>query len=236
METYPNIKKHLDQFLDIITSDNKPYGLHRSRDEKFFMGEKIISLRKCTTPTFTFTDFDCYVSQTFFIIKTDRISQKYLTALLNSKLIEFWLRHKGKMQGFNFQIDKEPLLEVPLFIPSQTKIFEILVEYLLIILSDRIIINYQVSDSYLAQLLREIIDAMIMELYFKDDFKKVGIEFIRYAERDFISIENKSKSEIIEIIHSVYQKLREKDNEIRNNLKLMDTRLAEIVMPIKSGR
>ena len=33
---YPNIKKHLDQFQKIITSDNKPYGLHRTRKEFFF--------------------------------------------------------------------------------------------------------------------------------------------------------------------------------------------------------
>src|SRR5690606_34161530 len=30
---YPNIKKHLDRFNDVITSDNKPYGLHRAREE-----------------------------------------------------------------------------------------------------------------------------------------------------------------------------------------------------------
>src|SRR5690606_29313848 len=41
---YPNLKNHLDQFRKIITSDNWPYGLHRARDEKFFQGEKIISL------------------------------------------------------------------------------------------------------------------------------------------------------------------------------------------------
>ena len=83
---YPNIKKHLDQFQNIITSDNKPYGLHRSREENFFKGEKIIALRKCVgEPKFTYTDFDCYVSATFYLIKTQRINQKYLTAVLNSK-------------------------------------------------------------------------------------------------------------------------------------------------------
>jgi adenine-specific DNA-methyltransferase len=115
IKDYPNIKNHLDQFKKIITSDNKPYGLHRSRDEKFFIGEKIISLRKCAEPTFTFTDFDCYVSQTFYIIKSDRINQKYLTAILNSKLIAFWLKHKGKMQGNLYQVDKEPILGIPIF-------------------------------------------------------------------------------------------------------------------------
>ena len=39
---YPNIKKHLDLFTSIITSDNKPYGLHRSRNERFFMEKRLL--------------------------------------------------------------------------------------------------------------------------------------------------------------------------------------------------
>lgn len=117
---YPHIKTHLDRFKGVITSDNKPYGLHRARENKFFVGEKIIALRKCPgRPIFTYTDFDCYVSATFYIIKTDRLNQKYLTGLLNSTLIKYWLKHKGKMQGSNFQIDKEPLLGLPLVKPDE---------------------------------------------------------------------------------------------------------------------
>ncbi len=125
IEPYPNIKRHLDQFSKIITSDNKPYGLHRAREEKFFKGEKIMSVRKCAIPTFTFTDFDCYVSQTYFVIKTERIDQKYLTAILNSKVIAFWLKYRGKMQGDNYQIDKEPLLGIPIVLTSKEIVQEI---------------------------------------------------------------------------------------------------------------
>ena len=118
---YPNLKQHLDKFAKIITSDNRPYGLHRARDEQFFIGKKIISVRKCKEPTFTYTDFDCYVSQTYNIIKTKRANLLYLTALLNSNLIKFWLKHKGKMQGQMFQIDKEPLLAIPLCLPNKVE-------------------------------------------------------------------------------------------------------------------
>ena len=51
-----------------------------------------------------------------------------------------------------------------------------------------------------------------------------------------IALEGKTESEQIEIIHSAYQTLREKDNEIRNNLKLMDIKLADIVLPIKAAK
>lgn len=115
IKKYPNIKKHLDKFKSVITSDNAPYGLHRARKEYFFIGEKIISVRKCVDkPIFSYVDFDSYVSATFYVIKPDDIDLKYLTGILNSKLIAFWLRNKGKMQGSNYQIDKEPLLNIPI--------------------------------------------------------------------------------------------------------------------------
>jgi type I restriction-modification system DNA methylase subunit len=116
---FPNLKEHLDKFQDVITSSNKPYGLHRAREENFFQGDKIISLRKCTRPTFTFTDFDCYVSQTYFSIQTERLNQKYLTGLLNSNLIAFWLKYQGKMQGDLYQVDKGPLMNIPVVEPSE---------------------------------------------------------------------------------------------------------------------
>ena len=163
---YPNIKKHLDQFRKVITSDNKPYGLHRARDEKFFLGEKIISVRKCAAPTFSFIDFDCYVSATFYVIKTNRITQKYLVSLLNSTLFAFWLRHRGKMQGNNYQIDKEPLINLPILKPSQSdqKPFIILVDKILAITEDDDYLENLTKQAKVKEYERQI-DQMVYKLY-----------------------------------------------------------------------
>jgi type I restriction-modification system DNA methylase subunit len=121
---YPNIKKHLDKFQNIITSDNKPYGVHRTRNEKIFKGEKILSIRKCLYPSFAFVNFDSYVNRTFNIIQTDKLSLKYLNTILNSKLVKFWLREKGKLQGDIFQVDINPITSIPLINGINYKIFE----------------------------------------------------------------------------------------------------------------
>lgn len=65
--------------------------------------------------------FPCYVSQTFNVIKTHRINLLFLTGLLNSRLVRFWLKHKGKMQGNHFQLDKEPLLAIPICAPAASE-------------------------------------------------------------------------------------------------------------------
>jgi adenine-specific DNA-methyltransferase len=166
IKPYPNIKRHLDKFREVITSDNWPYGLHRARDERFFKGEKIIAVRKCIEPTFTYTDFDCYVSATFYIIKTERINLKYLTAILNSKLIAFWLKNKGKMQGNNYQIDKEPLLAIPIYKPSNQE------QQSIVPLVDQILVTTK-GDDYLdnptkqakVKTLEHQIDQLVYALY-----------------------------------------------------------------------
>jgi len=238
MDNYPNLKKHLDRFFDVITSYNKPYGLHRTREEQFFKGEKIIVQRKCAgQPSFSYSDFDCYVSATFYVIKTNRFNLKYLVGLLNSKLIAFWLKNKGKMQGDNYQLDKEPLLQIPIFNATKEQQQPIisLVEYILLlyIIGENNRINEYVPNSHLILLFEEVIDALVYELYFKEDFINANISFMQFAGQYFQSIAGKSEPEGIETIHSVYQKLRETDNEIRNNLKLMNIKLANLIMPIK---
>ncbi len=155
MKPYPNLKGHLDRFAKVITSHNRPYGLHRARDEHFFVGSKIASLRKCTQPTFTYTDFPCYVSQSFNVIKTDRVDLLFLTGLLNSRVVRFWLRSKGKMQGENYQVDKEPLEGIPLCVPlkeEQQRIAKLVRR----IIDHRLSTNASMTDAAKEQVLRLI--------------------------------------------------------------------------------
>lgn len=135
---FPNIKSHLDKFSIINTSSNKPYGLHRARKEEIFTKEKIIVTRKCDVPTFSYADFDAYVSQTFMVINSERFNLKFLTGLLNSKLIRFWLKYKGKIQGNNYQLDKEPLLKIPII-----KNIDKNIEHDVIMLVDNILHEYE---------------------------------------------------------------------------------------------
>jgi hypothetical protein len=235
IKPYPNLKKHLDRFQGVITSDNKPYGLHRARNEHFFIDEKIISLRKCAKPTFTYTDFDCYVSQTYFVIKTSRVNQKYLTALLNSKLIAFWLKHKGKMQGFQYQVDKGPLIELPLIVTDNQDVFASLIDYILFLKANADQkINEYVSNEHIVQSFEEVINACVYELYFDEHMKEKEIDVLRFAKELIKPINKLEKGkEKMGMINSVYSKLKEPSNEIRNRMLLFASRSENILLPIQ---
>lgn len=172
--------------------------------------------------------------------KTDEYNIKYLMALLNSSFLTYYIQQKMITNSQAFpQILMTDLAELPISACDKNfqTVFHRIYDHIFYCLTidNTNQINEHVPNSHLAKLFEEVNNAMVMELYFQKDFKNAGIEFIKFVDRDFKSIEElKSDKEKREIIHEVYQKLREKDNEIRNNLKLMDIKLAEIIMPIKA--
>jgi hypothetical protein len=163
-------------------------------------------------------------------------SYKFLMAVLNSKVLWWYLVNTGTVLAngyFRFKPDYIKPFRIPkLKNTIEEKAFVILVDFVLTIKSIETQLNEFVPNNHIAEAFEEVIDAMVFELYFPDEFEKAGIHFIEYAERDFKSIEGKGPEEQKEIIHNSYQKLREKDNEIRNNLKEMKIELRDLLMPI----
>ena len=181
MDNYPHLKMHLDKYQNVITSDNKPYGLHRSRVEKFFKGEKIVALRKCADrPLFAYANGEHYMSATFYVIKTDRVNMKYLTGLLNSRLIEFWLKNKGKMQGANYQLDKEPLMQIPIAVPDREtqELIAKLVDIIILLKSSKQRASNLVTNDYLANEFSHIIDGCVYEIYFPNEMLCLDLSIV----------------------------------------------------------
>lgn len=178
-DKYPNILNHLSKFKEImeerrenLKGSRKYYNLHWGREKEFFtVGEKILVVRKCPKyPIFSYTEEMAFVMLSFNIIKTLKINMKYLTGLLNSKLIAFWLRYMGKMQGSNYQIDKEPLMNIPIKMVSNE------IEEKIITLVERIIELKKLDKD--TQDLENQIDEMVYDLYeLTEEEKKLVREF-----------------------------------------------------------
>jgi hypothetical protein len=176
-------------------------------------------------------------------ITTDKIKAAsnynylFLLAILNSQLLNWYFKQylSDEINLYPEDAKALPISKTELNI-QEPIIF--LAEAILFLKEDENSksINDYVPNSHIIQFFEEVIDAMVYELYFEEDFKNAKIAFMKYAERDFKSIEGLSKDDKIKTIHAAYQELRKKENEIRQNLKLMDTRLADLIMPIKTAK
>lgn len=238
MCNYPKLKTHLDRFASIITSDNKPYGLHRAREERFFQGEKITALRKSAgKPSFSYSNFDCYVSATFYVIKTDKVDLKYLIGVLNSTLIAFWLKNKGKMQGDNYQLDKEPLMQVPIFkatVDQQQPIIS-LVDYIIYLKNKELKQLFtHTSNERIASHIEDVLNMMVYELYFGEHMKDAELDVFQFV--NLKSMEDaKDEMERIEIIKEFYLWFQKPENPIRQRMLLIDTRSKSILSVINKS-
>jgi hypothetical protein len=120
-DLYPVIRSHLDHYASSITSDHKPYGLHRPRQPEWFEAPlKIIGIRKTKVPKFAVVPQDYYMDQAAVFIKLNshaNCTPYFLCAYLNSCIAARMLGAM-KSQGDQLQIDKSVLVKLPIPIVS----------------------------------------------------------------------------------------------------------------------
>lgn len=220
--------------------------IHRTRPDYLWKAPKKILIQRISGGSQPLTAcLDIQKNKTFASVNNLLLKQEYenyyefFLGLLNSRILNwYYATNFSNNSELTVNISKTFLEKLPIANSSLTQRSNIkeLVNYIQFLKKLNDPINEFVPNSHISQLFEEVIDALVYELYFEEDFKKSNIAFMKYAERDFRSIEGKSEKETIKIIHAAYQKLREKDNEIRQNLKLMDTRLTDLIMPIKTAK
>jgi hypothetical protein len=141
-----------------------------------------------------------------------------LTGLLNSKLIAFWLRNKGKMQGNNYQIDKEPILDIPIINTDKQQTIAILVDYILLVHQPKQVelIKY-IGNDLIIHSIEEVINQVVYELYFSDEDEIQELKVLSYLE-DLKPISAKYTEADNQIVIDFYHWLNEQRNPIRNIL------------------
>jgi len=164
-----------------------------------------------------------------------------LTAILNSKYLSYYFKNKFKdkhLAGGYLAINKSTIEEFPIINPNKVKedILKDLSISLHLIFQQilKIKIDSLVPNSHISEAFEEVIDALVFELYFPKEFAEKGIEIEKYAKDIFKSIEGLKEDEHIKAIQEAYQTLREKDNPLRNQIKLMKIELKELLLPILS--
>jgi len=238
----PSLIEHLAKFKPIMDErrENQKgtldfFHLHWPRDEFYFEeGEKILSVRKCDRPTFIYSKEAAYVMMAFNIIKTDRVNLKFLTALLNSKLVAFWLRNKGKMQGNNYQIDKEPLLEIPIVTTDKEQIVATLVDYILLVHQPRKeqLIKY-ISNDLIIHSFEEVVDQIMYELYFGNETEMQELKVLEHL-KGIQPISEKYTDKDIETVVKFYHSIQEQKSPIRTVLLKANIISKDIIAVINS--
>lgn len=160
-----------------------------------------------------------------------------LLAILNSKLLNYY--HKKiaspKAGGF-FDYKTQFIQKYPIKFPKEKIQLETLASFLMKLNDSNF--NKQIEElipnKHISEAFEEVIDALVFELYFPEEFAEKGIAIEKYAQDIFKPIEGLSEDEQIKAIQEAYETLREKKNPLRNQILLMQIELKELLNPILS--
>lgn len=118
---------------------------------------------------------------------------------------------------------------IPTTIASNTKL----------LVATYFIMNYvQTRENSSKNILEQVINATIFNLYFPDHMKERSIDVLIFVERDIAEViqgrefEKLSDTEKEQVIEQLHAKWSHPDNEVRNRIKLFAVRSPEILKPI----
>ena len=175
IDEFPEIKKHLSKYKDILNDQIKSYeeifpwyALNRPRTSDIFeCDEKILVPYRSKNNNFAFSVTPTYGSRDVLFIRQDDpdYSIKYILGLLNSKLYYTWLYTRGKRKGEILEMVAKPLSEIPIkkISPEDQKPFINLVDQILEITSTPV---YNPKNPPVKQKeLEKQIDELVYKLY-----------------------------------------------------------------------
>ncbi len=112
----------LCQRREVKKGTKKWFSLQWPRVQSIFEGEKIVVPQRAMENIFAYSSGEFYASADVYYITKSQKPLKYLLAILNSKLIYFWLYNRGKRKGKSLELYAKPLSQIP--IPQMEKELE----------------------------------------------------------------------------------------------------------------
>jgi hypothetical protein len=175
IKQFPSIKKHLNNFKQQLEPGvgRKPgnYNWYEIQDNTAyfteFEKEKIIWGLTSDKWTFAYDNENNFLPSNGYILTSSEIPIKYLLALLNSKLMEFYFGFIGIMTaGGAFTLKYETVIEFPIKIISlkDQKSFITLVDKILAITQSEDYLQNKSKQAKVKEYEKEI-DRMVYELY-----------------------------------------------------------------------
>lgn len=154
-------------------------------------------------------------NSTNYIPYDESINMLYLLAIINSALTNFYI----KQTSTNTNITTKVLESIPIAISDITNqtLISTLVTYILFLKSTEQISNL-VSNRYIAQLVEDIINLCIYEIYFPDYMLEENMSILNYLEGVVSTIDNQNETDTQKIILNFFEHIKKTDNPVRNSL------------------
>jgi len=123
LDAYPILRDHLQRFRSILDNRRETrlgrrpwWQLHWPREERLWLSPKVIALQMAARPSFAPALAPAYVTFSANVfVPHPNISEhlNYFAAVLNSRILWKWFRHRAKHRGVSLEINGHVLARAP---------------------------------------------------------------------------------------------------------------------------
>ena len=230
IKQYPAIYNHLRQFKGELENRNKTetgvryewYALQRYGANYWenFEKEKLVWIEISDRANYAYDDKGMFLTNSAYFLTGENL--KYLLAVLNSKISDYYFFEvTAKIAGGRKRYTKQYVEQVPIpeISKKEQEPFVKLVDYVLFLKNESNMKEAGIICNYF----EEILNAMVIELYFADRLKENKREIIKHILLLPTISENSSISVRDNLLKEIYQKIYNKEHPIRNSLFYMNT-------------
>lgn len=226
---FPDIFNHLFQFKDELSNRNQVetgiryewYALQRFGAGFYenYEKPKIVWIEISDRANYAYDDKGMYLTNSayFLTCKNNNVSLKYLLAVLNSKVADFYFCQKtariagGRMRYTKQYVEQIPIPEISL---ERQKPFISLVDKILFLK------DASKEDSSINKIIyffEHVVDLAVYELYFKEDVHKAGFEVQKYViDSESILLNFKDIENLYLKWNNVYHPIRNAVTTLKN--------------------
>lgn len=223
VKDYPTIYKHLQKWQPQL-EERLDKGEHWTnlRNCAFlleFDKPKIVWIEISDRANYAYDDKGMYLTNSayFLTCKDDKVSLKYLLAVLNSKVADFYFSQKtariagGRMRYTKQYVEQIPVPEIPI---EQQKPFIALVDFILFLKKQPL---HDSTDKIMSFFFEHVIDVAVTELFFKEQVNKEKFEIIKHLQ----NLPDTTNNVTLDSIREIYSQFNNPNHPIRNAVSLL---------------
>lgn len=258
IDDYPYVKKYFEGFLPKLKQSGETFrnsdGVMEKTRKKTgnrwfetqdqisfyqdFRKERVIWKRIGSIMRFAYSNEEMFSLDSTCIATGEKI--KYLTALLNSKLMLYYLHKTSPKTGTgDCIISVQALNPLPVYYPSANaeRLFVSLFELIMLFRSAKDNIIEQQKNKHVHEFFEEVVDGCVFELYFKKHMEEKEIAIISLVEdalaQSFGNINNLEELDLEkekERVWTFYKTL--KDGEVQKRIRNFVSKSPNILKPV----
>lgn len=209
------------------------------KDLKVYFSEKIL-IRRVANELISTVDNKNYLTlNTIYCCNsTDKnFPLKVLCAIVNSKIISFWFKKLFVLTDKLFpyiRVSQLNYIPIPVMKEETNQAIITLVDYMLLIKEqgNENTIHQSVSNNSVVKHLEEILDGLVLELYFGDEMQTKKVSIVKLVQKE---LEKAKDKDTTKSIYNFYKSVSHPDSEIRNRILSFAIVSPDILKPILQG-